>query len=456
MNSYTFTKDILGLTMWSKFSEIFRLIDEGHKRILVRSANGVGKTTALAALCNWKLHQNNECIVLTTSSSHNQVRHNLWGEIRRQASRTGLYEPREITDTRIKLDDKRFMIAVNPARPESAQGFHAASILIAVDEATAVRRDVIESLIATATGDDVQIVMIYNPMSTDSFVYDAERSGEWKLVTISALEHPNVVERRTIIPGAVTYGSTLLNFSLWSEPSDTEAEGTVFFDEKYWRQTCEVSRRIVGRWHDDTGEGLIPRAHVNSSLAVPAAPGLKSMGVDIASGGKDETVIARFDGNMQLPFITLHTSDPDEIAARIAEEFSAGFTTAAIDETGAVGRMTPKLQRLGLKVYPVHFAAAPTNVYRTRYRRLGNARMEMYYHIAEELRAGSIRLINDDKLLAELCAPRLASNIERDVYYLEKKDRIRERLGRSPDRADATALARYALLLKDHSKIRMI
>jgi len=137
MSPSLFARKKLKLTMWSKFSEIFKAVEAGHRRILVRSANGVGKTTALAALCNWKLSTHSECIVLTTSSSEKQVRHNLWGEIRRQAIRANLYDAKDITDTRIKLDEKRFMLAVNPAKPESAQGYHAASILIAIDEATA-------------------------------------------------------------------------------------------------------------------------------------------------------------------------------------------------------------------------------------------------------------------------------------------------------------------------------
>src|SRR5438876_10163926 len=115
-----FAKKKLKLTMWNKFSELFKAVESGERRILVRSANGVGKTTALAALCNWKLSSCDECIVLTTSSSEKQVRHNLWGEIRRQAMRANLYEDKCITDTRIKLDEKRFMLAVNPAKPESA------------------------------------------------------------------------------------------------------------------------------------------------------------------------------------------------------------------------------------------------------------------------------------------------------------------------------------------------
>lgn len=457
MSPKQFASEKLDLTMWSKFEAIFDAVAAGHRRILVRSANGVGKTTALAALCNWKLYTSRECIVLTTSSSEKQVRHNLWGEIRRQAFRAGLFDESAITDTRIKLDEKRFMLAVNPAKPESAQGYHAESIFIAVDEATAMRRDIISSLIATATGDDVQIVMIYNPMSADSFVYEAELSGEWKVITISALEHPNITEEKNLIKGAVTAGSTEERFALWSEQVEPDSPDGVEFRGKWWRRSFEVSRRILGEWHEDSGEGLIPRRLLNDSLLVNAAPGKKSMGVDIASGGADETIIARFDGGIQLPFITLRTNNPHRIIERIEAEYKNGFTSIAIDETGAIGQFTPILLERGINAHSVHFAAAALGEHKAKHRRLANKRIEMYYHIMEELRRSDLRLLDDTKLLEELASVRLAESSERDTYYLEKKKLVKARLGRSPDRADATCLARYALLLdKYHNNPKAI
>lgn len=447
-----FAAERLNLIMWHKFAEIFDAIANGHRRILVRSANGVGKTTALAALCNWKLATCDECIVITTSSSNQQARHNLWGEIRRQAKRAELYDPKCITNKQIVLDDKRFMVAVNPAKPESAQGYHAASILIAVDEATAVRRDILESLIATATGDDVQIIMIYNPITPDSFVYEAERSGQWKLITISALEHPNIIEDKNIIKGAITMQSLTDNLAIWSEPALQNEAGAFEFAGNWWRTTLEVSRRILGEWHQNAGEGLISHKLINDSLNIHALAGKKTMGVDLAAGGADETVIARFDGGIQLPFITLRTRNVTRICEAIADEHAKGFTCIALDETGAVGALTPLLFDRGITAYSVHFAAAATRLHDNAHRKLANARIEMYYNLYEELKSGTLRLTDDPKLLEELAAPKLSTKAERERYYLEPKQEIRKRLSRSPDRADATALARYALLIERNQK----
>ncbi len=443
-----FAKDRLGLIMWDKFSALFKAVEAGHRRILVRSANGVGKTTALAALCNWKLSTHKECIVLTTSSSEKQVRHNLWGEIRKQASLANLYSAKEITDTRIKLDEKRFMLAVNPAKPESAQGYHAASILIAVDEATGVRRDILSSLIATATGDDVLIVMIYNPMSQDSFVYEAERSGEWKVISIGAFDHPNIKKNENLVPGAVTVSSTEERLAMWSEEVDEHAPGSIEFMGKWWRRSLEVSRRILGQWHEDTGEGLIPLKLITDSMKIRAESGIKTMGVDLSGCGKDETVLARFDGGVQLPFLTVHSDDIEEVAEVIEREYKKGFTTIAIDETSTVGMLTPLLLKRGIRAHSVKFGSKPLGVHNMKHRKLANSRIEMYYNILDELKRGALCLCSDQKLHAELACVRLSDTSERELYYLERKEQVRSRLGRSPDRADATVLARYALLLE--------
>jgi len=49
-----FAYDRLGLTKWKKLDEIFKAVEAGHRKILIRSCNGAGKTAALAAICNWK------------------------------------------------------------------------------------------------------------------------------------------------------------------------------------------------------------------------------------------------------------------------------------------------------------------------------------------------------------------------------------------------------------------
>src|ERR1044071_8988430 len=92
MSLIEFAQDKLKITCWPKMQEIFSDVENGERKILVRSCNGAGKTTALAAICNWYFHTYKDSIVLTTASSWTQVRRNLWGEIRKQARSAQLYK----------------------------------------------------------------------------------------------------------------------------------------------------------------------------------------------------------------------------------------------------------------------------------------------------------------------------------------------------------------------------
>src|SRR5437016_5875245 len=204
MTLHNFAKNELGITIWPKMKEIFDAVESGKRKILIRSCNGAGKTCALAAICNWKLSTTSDSIVLTTASSHTQVKRNLWGEIRKQAKHAELFEPKQITETFIKITDKHYAIGISPSLPENAQGFHAEKMLIIVDEATGVSRDIMSALFGNATGKDAQIILAYNPLDTDSFAFEAEQGNDWHKIQISALDHPNLKNTCDEIPGAVS------------------------------------------------------------------------------------------------------------------------------------------------------------------------------------------------------------------------------------------------------------
>lgn len=500
-----FAEEKLGIILWSKLEEIFDAVESGKRKILIRSCNGAGKTAALAAICNWKLKTSDDSLVVTTASSHTQVKRNLWGEIRKQAKNAKLFEPKQITETFIKITDKHYAIGISPALPENAQGFHAEKMLIVVDEATGVSRDIMNALFGNATGKEAQVILAYNPIDTDSFPYEAEHNGDWHLIQISALDHPNIVgqallpdhgagasgtdfspcedDGRTkvrptnkanaakkrgrpakktgagkksspaekIIPveiqGAVS--PEWLNDMLptWSYEVEPSSKDRFEFNGKYWRRTAEVSARILGEWPDNGGEGFIPMYLVKQSLETAEIRGIKTMGIDIARSGKDETVFAFFDGNTQLPFYSMRSKDLVEIAAKAEEFYRQGWNIIALDDTGVGAGVTDILKSRGVNCHPVNFAGMPKGFLNKAYRKFQNARAEMYFNLDDELKRSQIKLLDNRKLHQEITAIRIETSGEK--YLLENKEDIRKRLGRSPDRADATVLARYALKLKE-------
>jgi phage terminase large subunit len=449
---HEFAEKVLKITPWKKIDEIIEAVRSGKRKILVRSCHGAGKTTTIAALCNWKLACFSESLVLTTASSWTQVRRTLWGEIRKQARLAGLYEADQISTTSIKIDDKHFALGISPTIPENAQGFHAPNMLIAVDEATGVDREIINSLWGNATGDDAQMILIYNPISTDTFPFDAEAKGDWHLITISAFDHPNVIEGRSLIPGAVTrewIEDRLIAWSYVIDPPKDKDDPTALFIpwlNVWYRKTSIVASRICGEWPEDGGEGFILPELVKASYITQAVPGKKAIGVDVARSGEDSTVIAFFDGNKQLPFETVLGKDLMRVANRIKELHDQGWTIIGVDDTGIGGGVVDRLKEMDIKVFGINFGAGPRGFIREK--PIANVRTELYFLIEEELRKKQISLVEDPELLQELTLVRLRAGKEK--YLLESKEQLRSRLGRSPDKADATCIARYALRLNDY------
>ncbi|MDP4231622.1 MAG: hypothetical protein Q8916_14580 [Bacteroidota bacterium] len=447
-----FAYERLGLQAWGKLDQIFDAVEGGKRKILIRSCNGAGKTAALAAICNWKLSTQKNCIVLTTASSYTQVKRNLWGEIRRQAKSAGLFAASEITETQIKLDDKHFGVGISPALAENAQGFHAENMLIVVDEATGVSRDIMTALFGNATGKNSQIILAYNPIDNDSYPFEAERFGDWHLITISALEHPNIIRKEEVIKGAVTetwISDMLPSWSYEVEPSSTDSFEWL---GKWWRRTPEVMARMLGLWSNLGSEGLIPEYLIEQSFATESVFGVRALGVDVARGGKDETVLAFFDGNTQLPFTCLRTNNLVEVAYEVEKYANKGFSNIAVDDTLVGSGVSDILRSKNINFHAVNFAQSPLGFLNTPYRRFANARAEMYFNLLQELKESRVKLLDDDKLKQELTSLRLGKITENNSFIFEPKEDLKARIGRSPDRADATVLARYALKLSGREK----
>lgn len=443
-----FASEHLGIVLWDKLEEIFDAVERGDRKILIRSCNGAGKTAALAAICNWKLCQAKESIVITTASSHTQVKRNLWGEIRKQAKRAALYNKGELRENFIRIADKHYAIGISPSIKENAQGFHGEKMLVVVDEATGVSREIINALFGNLTGTDAQIILAYNPIDTDSFVFEAEKNADWKQITISAFDHPNVDTNTDLIKGAVSRRWIGDMLPTWSyEVAERDEKFAFEFDGKWWRKTSQVTSRIFGEWSDEGGEGFIPMHLVARAVELAGFPGEKAMGIDIARGG-DDTVIAFFDGNVQLPFVTLRTRDLVEVAHQIETYYNEGWKIIALDDTGVGSGVTDILKSRGIPCHAVNFGSAASEDAHSDHRHIGNKRAELYFLLSDELKQRKIKLVDDRKLHQEITATRLVQNESSQGFFFEIKDNIRRRLGRSPDKADATVLARYALKLE--------
>ena len=120
-----------------------------------------------------------------------------------------------------------------------------------------------------------------------------------------------------------------------------------------------------------------------------------------------------------------------------------GCTHVAGDVGGPGGGVVDRLRELGREVEAVHFGGAADDPQRFR-----NWRAAAFWTLREAMEGGEVSLADDDDLRADLSALRYVFTQDGRIQ-IESKNDCRKRLGRSPDRGDAVALAHWHASTED-------
>lgn len=176
-----------------------------------------------------------------------------------------------------------------------------------------------------------------------------------------------------------------------------------------------------------------------------------AMGVDVAQGGTDSTVIARRHDGWYCPLEAIpgvETPSGAEVAGRVLARRHDGARVIVDLGGGWGGDALQHLTRNGVDA--VGYMGVKDTMRRTRDNQLRffNVRTEAYWRLREALdpyqQGGSpITLPPDRELLADLTAPTYTTLSGKGgmCIKLEPKDALVKRLGRSPDKGDAVAMA---------------
>ena len=193
---------------------------------------------------------------------------------------------------------------------------------------------------------------------------------------------------------------------------------------------------------------VIPTAWVEAAQArwedkKPEGP-MHAMGVDIARGGDNETVLTARYGDWFAPQIAQPgTATPNgQTAAALVVSYLRDDATAYVDVIGVGASAYDHLDGLKINVRASH--AANKSFARDRSGQIGfvNKRAEWWWKMREALdpQYGDDLAIPPDRgLKTDLCAPRWKMTT-RGIQVEEKVD-IVKRLGRSPDKGDSAVLA---------------
>lgn len=205
----------------------------------------------------------------------------------------------------------------------------------------------------------------------------------------------------------------------------------------------QAQQEVYGYFISSSSTALYPAHEVAASMSRSVAPGPGlQVGVDVAWTGDDKSVIAVRRGDLVLPLVKLAGASPMEVAARAAQEATryalpGERPLVVVDVIGIGAGVYDVLSRdRRLVAVPMNAAAAALDP-----ERFGNARAEAAFAVKEWMDAGGA-LPSDDELRADMSAAEYEFDA-RGRYRLPLKDRLRKKLGRSPDCLDAVGLAVY-------------
>ncbi len=173
---------------------------------------------------------------------------------------------------------------------------------------------------------------------------------------------------------------------------------------------------------------------------------LMGVGVDIARGGSDKTVIAKRYGPVFAPlekYPGSKTPDGTSVVRLILRAImGADPEYINVDVIGVGASVYDLLRNEGIHATGINFAERSTARDRSGKLTFANKRAEMYWKLREALDphgGEQIALPPDAELRSDLCAARWTPSAR--GILIEDKEAIRKRLNRSPDCADAIVLA---------------
>ncbi len=408
------------------------------ERMAMKACKGPGKTAVLAWIILWFLVTRPYCKIACTSITAENLSTNLWPELAKWIARSAfLQHVVEWTKTRLvvrEAPERWFAVARawsqsadSQQQAEALAGIHADHVLFVLDESGGMPQALMTTAEAVlATGKETKIVQSGNPTSIDGPLYRACVTDRklWHVVTITG------------------------------DPDDPQRSPRIKVDwarqqiSQYGRDNPWVKINVLGEFPPSSLNALLGPSDVDAAMLriVPASAydwAQVRIGVDVARYGDDRTVIFPRQGLQAMqPYVMRHTHG-SAVSADIATavmNVCSKFRTKAVlmDATGGwAAGARDLLVVAGYQPIEVQFHA-PCRTIDGKEPKYKNRRAEMHFGLSEWVKGGG-SLPNLPELVGELTTPTYTVR-EDGKFQIEAKEQVKERLGRSPDLADALAL----------------
>lgn len=374
-------------------------------------------------------------------------------------------------------------------------GYHAAHIMFIVTEASGISQTIIDAIEGNLQGDS-KFLLVFNDNTGTGYASDTQENPEWERFSLNSLNAINVVEKKQIIPGQVNYEWVVDRVKNWCKPiaeADKKIEENDFLFEGAWYRPNDLFRvKILGLSPKVSQGVLVPkewiklanqkwkeaqRDHITDAIGnqgstakVTMATRPLRLGVDVAGMGRDSSVFLFRYHNYVDHIYQIQSggaANQMEVAGHVFNNMKLNYNsfTGMIPQSfidsigegaGVYSRMielsTEKKENEFLKNRVFSAKGSEGGVWndqpltdKTEQYHFLNMRAYLYWCVRDWLnpdhKTGAM-LPEDPELLEELVKTEWKFRSDGKIQ-IEAKEDIRERIKRSPDKADALALTFY-------------
>lgn len=428
-----FFRDVMDIVM-DPWQEDCVELYVNNQRVGLIASKGPGKTFMLAGMC-WHFNTcNHDPKTACLSITKDHLKSNFWAELLKLRARSPViintyHDGMSRMDRRGKegysfIDARSFPKQADENQQASAlAGLHADNVAFFIDEAGLIPDAVITTADAALTTEEgptkkAKLICTANPEEPKGILHRAamgRSKQDWKIYRVSGdPDDPRRAPRVSM---------------KWAEE-----QIDMFGRDNNW-----VKVNVLGQYPDTANTKLISEEEVYQAMhreieEREVRNAQYRLGADIARGGVDNSCFAKRRGLKGYQVEILSSSlDGPELASKIAFiHQDQKVERVFVDNTGGFGgSVMDSLKHLpNIDVTPVVYNG------RAQDERFYNKRTEMWVRMRDWIRDGGC-LPNDPILAEEIQMP--------NIYFLngkmrlEEKRQIKDRLGRSPDRADAFA-----------------
>jgi phage terminase large subunit len=436
-----FAWEVFEIDAWDKQAELLRAV-AAHDSVAVRAGQKVSKSNSAGILAYWFALTRMPSRVVMTSSSAYQVKDILWREVHalwlRAKERRGLVlspQPPALdpaTGLQLATGDIK---GVSTNTPERAAGTSGAHLFFIIDEASGIEEAILDAYEGNRAGGAKMLMLSQGTRTSGKFFKAFHQDREfWHRLHISSEDSPNVRAGRQIVPGLALKDYVEKRKKEWGENS-------VLYRVRIKGEFASQGSKAVVAF--DSLEAALKRHKEGEAVE----DGFLELGVDPAREGDDSFVIYPRRGGRGFDAFVHQGLDGPNGAGKVLE------AVRALREARDPKKIRVKIDVIGIgaSVYDclkesdeveaiaVSVAESPT-VTAPGEPKYGTLRDQLWFGVKEWLKTAALPA--DSMLEAELIAPEYGFNTK-GCIKVEDKATTKKKLGRSPDRADALALAVY-------------